>query len=419
MPDNYEKVDELLYPQLIDVYGFFVESEKQFVIDSCEDSNAKRGTNLYLELFAYQVLRMALFDLYSGEMALKSLVTKDLSKWFAYNQKTGETYGIKRSLAIQEDQNVYLMDNGFVMKWESYSKRNDEDETYEMLQKRGMQTPRLIHGVKFFGFGVLMIEFLSPLDVTDRPREVARQLLEQLSVIHTIGCYFDLKPDNIRKQQQANTAPKYYIIDMNLSTLMLEPGIFQRKHWTYYYASQTMPPVNMYQRSSYKNDLIELMYVLHQMICKRLYMAKSGFYAPGQQGPIQRKYRGLLGDENNFLADPETMIQNPISGTTIGFRNIKRLLEWPVAEGEGLTDDYCEMVQKLPHGFPPPNVHKLLLNTLLKDAEDRLFQKTDNVNETLQCRVCNQAIAQYRCNACYNEISFLCGNRCATQHKCN
>lgn len=419
-PDHFKNADEILYSQLVDMYHLFPDDYKEIIIRDCEETGLKRQSVQYVEIFADKILSTAKYDPYGGEQNLKQFITKDLTKWFAYNHKTNQKYRIIRSIAIQGDQNVYLMDNGYVMKWEEYTERNAEDETYELLENKGMQAPEIMHDIKFFGFGVLMIEFLYPLDVTDRPIEVARQLLQQLSVIHTIGCYFDLKPDNIRKKNQPGGSVKYYIIDMNLSTEMLEPGIFKRKHYTYYYASQTMPFNNRpAQRSSAKNDFIELMYVLHQMIAKRLYLAKKDIFDPKKQSRHNLfHWHGIDWEEGDLLADPETMIKDPIATTSRGLKNIRRLLEWPLTS-ERLTQEYAIIVERLEHGFPPTNIYYVLAETLSKLSEERFFEETKDVETTLNCQVCNKVTSAYRCGGCYNTTTFLCDQKCAVKHVCN
>lgn len=417
----------LLYPQIRFLWEVLNDKEKEWVTTTSEekriDVDETRDSPTYTDFFVKEVLGLAKKDLESGNEILKSrimaLISKQKTSLFAYNPTTGKRLVFDRFLGIQEDQNVYLMtdetNTKWVVKWESSNTGNVDPEMmmYAKLRNMGAQVPNTLEGYQVLDFGILVIEFLQPLDVTDRADNVGVQLLLQLKYIHTFACYFDLKTDNIRKR--SSIPPLYFIIDMNLSTEMRQDGTFKRKHWTPFYASQTFPPSPAYyQRSSYVNDFIELKYVLNQMIAKQSYAAKAGIYRPGSSD-LRKQQLGLR--EGDFLADPDSMIENDISNTARGWRAIRNLLEYCV-------DTYClvnitSIIENLEHGFPPANIHELLSEQLKQDPGLKRLYKETNKNIGFVCKTCSSINTAYRCGGCYYDTTFLCSGACAQHHKCN
>lgn len=406
---DLDSIHPLFLEQVITLYNILTEQEKKWVVQSTEETTFSRDSDNYARAFAFYTAERAILDL-DGDETLKENVKKTKYLLYAYNTVTGETYHIVKSLAIQKDQNVYLMDNGYVMKWEDTSGKNIEVENYILLQNKGMQIPSVLENVNFINFNVLMIEFLLPLDVNDLPSRVAAQMLQQLSVIHTIGCYLDLKPDNIRKSKDGK---EYYIIDMNLSTRMSRPGFFYREHWTQYYASQTFPHSKQFNGNScYKNDIIELGYVLNQMVSQRYYESNTGIFTKEQEYSKKERFPLLPGD---YFADPERMMMHEISKTARGWKTIRSLLEWPLPDSP--TETFLSQAYQLPEGFPPPNVHDMMSNTIGGWKEKRWWDET-NTNLNISCRVCQDSKATFRCAGCYHEVTFVCGEVCAKRHEC-
>src|SRR5690606_5896239 len=104
----------------------------------------------------------------------------------------------------------------------------------------------------------------------------------------------------------------------------------KRLHWTPLYSSQLFPvgEGSFEQKSSFKNDLIELKYVLHQLIWQRAYETKMDvFTGSGFDHRIKTESYGLLQDD--FFADPDRMNKNPIRTTARGWNCMKRMLEFP------------------------------------------------------------------------------------------
>lgn len=380
-----------------------------------------------IRIFSHLVVNRMKKDPMGGYPILKK---KLIGNWeatqknlFLYNPETKQKLLFERFLGIAEDQNVYLVKEEttsrfWVVKWETTDiKRNEEDIEYEKLEKMGAQCPDVLHGFYFLDFGVLVIEFLQPLDSTDRPTEVGHQLLTtQLKYIHEYACYFDLKTDNIRKRN--SNPPKYFIIDMNLSKEMTQLGTFHRKHWTPLYASQTFPRVRTEARplSSYINDFQELLYVLHQLIAQRSYEAKYDAFKYPERFFWNDQ---IVYDPAMYFADPDRMIKHEVSLTTRGWKLMRRLLEYPLSgTTEDITSRYMAVLNSLQHGFPPANIHSLIAHQLSRQAEDKFFKETE-ATLALACQVCSKVDSKHtRCETCYHKISFLCSEMCADKHVC-
>src|SRR5690606_38454520 len=175
----------------------------------------------FIHFFADEVIQRCKEDLY-GEAQLKQKLLSDFKETklnvFLYNNVTNKKLRFKKFFGIARDQNVYLVTDdetktNWIAKWEGYVDENAESKTYRKLEGLGAHVPMRLDGFKLLDFGVLVMELLYPLDITDRPSLVAKELLQQLKVIHTFSCYFDLKTDNIRKSN--SNPPKYFIIDVN------------------------------------------------------------------------------------------------------------------------------------------------------------------------------------------------------------
>ena len=422
---------EVLFAQVIGGWNLLDEESREWVIEACEKKRQKIGrvmnrmSDSYMYWFIDETLDRLKRDLDDGDIILKQNLMKDweFSKktFFFYNPDTGEKLLFNRFLGISDDQNVYLVikdGTNWVVKWENVDDDvNAEVLEYDKLEAMGAQCPKRLNGFKFLDFGVLVIEFLQPLDSTDRPSEVAKQLLTtQLQYIHTYACYFDLKTDNIRKRN--GTPPVYFIIDMNLSTVMGPDGTFERKHWTPLYASQQFPRLSLggVQISSYVNDFLELLYVLHQLIAQRAYESKTSVFkdersrhAYGNTFPV------LLGD---FFADPDRMSKHEISNTTRGWKTMRSLLEFPLDfTTSGITKNFMMVIQSLRHGFPPAHIHSLLASQISVSSETIFFNETAKTL-AINCSICSNANAQYKCGDCYHETTPLCSDACAMEHIC-
>lgn len=421
------------------IWSLLADEEKEMAVTRAETARKQSGRDFsrksasYLNYLIDSILLRVLRDRDSGEYHVKQKLMLDWEQTkenlFAYNVTTGDKLYFERFLGIQKDQNVYMMrkadsDIKWVVKWEEpdLGKPNTESESYMKLKSMGTQTPEILDGFEFLGFGILVLEFLQPLDASDRPLEVGKQLLSQLSKIHTYACHFDLKTDNIRKRN--SIPPKYFIIDMNLSEEMRTDGTVVREHFSPNYTSQDYPYYKTYILSSHVNDFIELSYVMHQMIAKRAYESSYSIFAKKIEFMPELKVEifGLL--STDFFADPDRMILNDdIVKTARGWKTIRKLLQFPLERDlSEMTVPYMHCVQRLAHGFPAANIHAILSNFLDngKATEDKFFQETQSqLQKNVECSVCTSIGAGYKCGGCYNEVAFICSGDCHQQHVCN
>lgn len=428
--DKITTVHPLLLSQIETIYKLLDEKDQKSLIRSVEDTRKrtgpvmKRKSKLYFYVFIQYLIPHIFFKNIFRKTAEKNwdLFKKNV---FPYNPKTNKTLRLEKWLGIQEDQNVFLVvepetQTKWVMKWEKTDPEfeNSESLEYRKLESLGAQCPKRLDGYYMLNFSVLVIEFLQPLDTTDNAIELAKQLLTtQLKYIHTYACYFDLKPDNIRKRP--STPPLYFIIDMNLSKEAFPGGGYKRLHFTPLYSSQSFPRLKMSNSaemilSTYKNDFIELIYVVHQMIARRAYESRHSVFDPKEEKKEKQAF-GLL--ENDYFADPDRMNNNTITSTRRGWMAAKSMLEYPLSvELHFITSFSIKYILQLPN-FPPCDVHEKLFSTFNAEDYDLFMKKTSTLLQ-IRCQICS-SIPNFRCGDCYNSSAFLCSSECAIKHKCN
>lgn len=379
-----------------------------------------RKSDFYFNYFAQALMRGIIFD---GQFSKIAKTWDTFRRYmFTYNPKTKKKLELKDWIGMKSGKNVFIVTDpetktDWIMKWDktdSTQTANEEALVYDKLETMGAQCPLRLNGFYMLNFPVLILEFLQPLDETDDAIEMARQLLlTQLKYIHTFACYFDLKPDNIRKRKQ--NPPKYFLIDMELSTEALPGGGYKRLTFSALWTSQNQPSITVRGASlilsTYKNDLLELLYVVHQMIAKRAYKSKThGF----ESNYNKMKFFNLKKDD--FFADPEEMVTKEIGETARGWRAMKRMLEFPLDQNlSGITVTYMTYLNSLPN-FPPPNVHTKIFSTLNTLDYSRFMEETQETLE-INCQICS-SISAFRCGNCYNKNTFLCSTLCAEKHEC-
>lgn len=319
---------------------------------------------------------------------------------FAFNHQTGEKLTLVRN--IQDNVYVALDANKrrWIVKWEVgpgnvVPLKNPEVAEYNRLEKMGAQVPQRLHGYKVNDFEVLVLEFLDPIDETDDVLVMATQLIStQLRYIHRYACHGDIKIDNIRKRGNL-----YFLIDLNLSKIPYGTG-YKRMHFTPLFASQQRPPYDdAVVMITYKNDLLELVYVMHALLCK----AKKSM-----DSEPKHDY-GLEPDD--YFADPISMSKHSIGKTARGWRAIRQLLEFGLREHYFITGNLLQNIDE-------PN-YDILLSYLNDDLAIRTYEtyKRENMKDP-NCIVCS-AITNVKCGYCYHITSPLCSNiACLQQHKC-
>lgn len=442
--EKFMPVHSMLIPQIPTVFSVLTETSKRFVVNSTEEirnvvgKKMSRNTKMYQTVFMRITLDYFRKDPHGGQVVIDEYFKEhwDILKTntFPYNPKTGKRLMWNRSLAIQADQNVYLVtddaDERWVLKWEGDGSTQEmlEERHYTNIDRLGGVTPRRIKGFYVLGISVLVLEYLEALDITDNPLEVGRQLIAtQLKYIHVFGLHNDLKPDNIRKRR--GDPPVYFIIDMDLDTSLMPGGTFKRNHWTPFYQSQPMFPFK-FSYGSYRADLIELGSVMNQMVAARNYRLKMGPYKENYGLKHRKAAIGLL--EDDLFADIETMRDyyfspdrtEPIPWHVArAMTRIAKSIDGVYKGENGVTHDYWRYVLALPERDMPTNVHdSIAMNILTYSFSANEYMKETMeamVKQGLECIECNANIAKNKCIDCWKE-TYLCeNNTCVSTHICS
>lgn len=437
-----EPLPDLLVGQIPAVFLVLNEELQKQVVKSTEDARMvvgkkmSRFNKLYNTFFMRKTLDYFIEDPEGGQVVIGKYLKEywdDLkTNIFPYNPKTGERLEWVRSLAIQADQNVYLVkDNkntSWVVKWEGGGTETEmkEEKHYNTIERLGGTVPERLKGYYVLGISVLVLEYLEALDITDNPIEVGRQLIgNQLKYIHVFGLHNDLKPDNIRKRRGGDP-PTYFIIDMDLDTTPMPGGTFRRNHWTPFYHSQPFVPLDI-SYGSYRADFIELGSVMNQMIAARNYRLKMGPYRESDSLKHRKKSLGLL--ESDLYADVETMRDYYYSTERtepIPFRVARvmdRIAKSYDMVGNMLVATYWRYVTALPERDMPANVHDTIaMNILVPNVDTDYYMKEtmDMIKQRgIECSVCNTNIAENKCISCWKETYLCKNNGCISTHVCS
>lgn len=356
-------------------------------------------------------------------------------KFYAFNKQTGQKLTFAKRLTSDPLQHVYLVlddqKTRWVLKWDASSfipDENAEVAAYNRLKAMGGQCPRRLNGFQVLWFEVLVLEFLDPLDRNDDVINLVVQLMTtQLRYLHRFGCYGDLKPDNIRKRVERDKT-LYFLIDMDLTTERLGPYGYRRKLWTPRYTSVIIPPyIESAGTMTYKDDLLELIFVGHTLLCQRAFESQTDSFHPDK---IQETKHALGLQPDDYLADPQRMFDNPIYQTQRGYLATQKLLhyglrshsfwfsailvpEWLPMEYD--EDKYVAMAEELER-----DGREFYQNQ--REMEDVAF-KGCNMSRTCPwdksvCTICS-AITATKCGYCYRITTPLCENaQCRIAHDC-
>lgn len=348
-----------------------------------------------------------------------------------YNESSGDKLRFIRSLAIQNDQNVYLVErsNGerWVVKWEidpsnRIPERNPEAAEYERLEKAGAQCPQRLKNYYVLWFEVLVLEFLEPLDADDDPTEVWGQLVTtQLYYIHRYACHADLKPDNIRKRP--GKPALFFIIDMNLSKTPVAHG-YERMHATPVFTSQMLAPDGYweaYVAVTYKHDLRELVYVVNQLMWAWTYRHTVYDFKNAESIALARERYGL--EPGDFFADPERMSNHPIYQTQRGYKAVRMMLHFGVREPAwsalGGNNRLMNEIDGMPRDPPDMTEYQRLAALVTESQDEILDSKRLFVDINSGCSICS-SVAAFKCGWCYHTSTTLCADvACHQKHVCH
>lgn len=350
-------------------------------------------------------------------------------QFYAFNKTTGQKLTFVKRLTSNPQQNVFLvLDDSktrWVLKWEAnpyIPDENAEVAAYNRLESLGGQCPRRLNGFQVLWFEVLVLEFLDPLDRDDDVIHLATQLMTtQLRYIHRYGCYGDLKLENIRKRVDADKT-LYFLIDMDLTTERLGPFGYRRKLWTPHFVSQIIP---YYMESTpsmtYKDDLVELKFVMHALLCQRAFESQTAAFHPDKIVETKRLLDLLPED---YLADPERMNRHEIYETRRGYLATQKMLRY------GLREHTWFMGILLPDWLPMEyDEDKYMAMALQLEVDGREFYQycrkeedaafaANKANEKSICLVCS-AITTTKCGYCYRITTPICAKiECRLGHHC-
>lgn len=442
---HHEWIDDFhptLKLQIEYMFSALNKEEKDWVVQQTEEQRShghfKRFSVEYDNWFMNKTLdifKNGLYDDNSFGQRLKANWNESSKVLLPYSHvatatSAKNTLRFERSLAIQDDQNVFLVvdekDKKWVLKWSSEEKSNGnamtEELNYRSIQKHGGTTPDLLSGYYVGDFPVLVIEFLYALDVSDNPLEVGRQLLLQLKYIHKFALHLDLKPDNIRKRmtgQLGGGTPQYFIIDMDLCTNLVTcgpgPNCYKREHYTPFYASTDMDASEV-AYGSYRHDLMELFYVINELSLGRLYRAKLDVFGKSMEVYYRQIYGLLTNDE---FSNVEVMRTKQIAETARGERAIRMLLRRPVTFKSNVLLDFLRYIKNLPEYSIPEGVHDMIAESILKDSSFTQFLNLTRQHAEINCAICDTARVKTRCGKCYVGVTYLCTSvDCMNKHTC-
>ncbi len=419
-----------LVPQVEQLFNILSDEEKDWIVQQTEDERLRVGMTQFSPEYNNWFMNQTIHTAKTGiDYPPPTIGARLKEHWnvlqkviVPYNPNTGTTLKFERYLGIQAEQNVFLVTDStgtrWVLKWESEKNGTGmmkEEENYRKIQAHGGSVPNILSGFLVVDFPVLVIEFLYALDVSDNPLEVGRQLLRQLKHIHKFALHLDLKPDNVRKRLPST----YFIIDMDLCTRVVAcaPGIqsYRREHWTPYYASTDMDAYSI-AYGSYRQDLIELFYVMNELALTMLYNAKLSLFRPSEVN-VTKKSFGLA--DNMDIANVELMRKLPVANTAQGERAIRMLLRRPVEHETLVLMNYMQYVKKLPEYSMPDGVHDVLADSILRDEEFARFLRDVKQNVSVDCAICGDANVQTKCGDCYGKSTYLCTRvDCKSKHTC-
>lgn len=183
------------------------------------------------------------------------------------NDETQPKYQLKKSIAIDMDQRVFLAENLndgtlMVVKWTQDT--SSALDSWSLVRDAGVPMLRFQTNYALFDQEpVLLMERLFPIDATDSSYELLLDILPQLQALHRVGIvHADLKLDNIMKRMQDGKLT-YFVIDYDSISKFPINGIenaVKRKSYSPLWASQIAAMGD--QPTSYRYDLEELFYAI-------------------------------------------------------------------------------------------------------------------------------------------------------------
>jgi serine/threonine protein kinase len=157
-----------------------------------------------------------------------------------------------------------VKDKPLVVKWYRSGDRTSQYEinVYKKLKSLGCPLPYFSGKYSFWNEPVLVMERLERLDKKEDINKLGRQVLIQLSYLHTFGVHCDIKPDNILKRVNDDKV-SYFLIDYGGVAMEKLNWGYKRWIWSKHWTSQT--PHIKKQIASCKHDFKELGFTLNAL----------------------------------------------------------------------------------------------------------------------------------------------------------
>lgn len=192
--------------------------------------------------------------------------SKCLPFLYVYHKKKSKRYHLEKPFSRgQHVRLLRMIEKPLVVKWYRSGDRTSayEISVYEKLKSLGCPLPYFSGDYLFWEEPVLVMEELSPLGKKEDIYKLGRQVLIQLSYLHTFGVHCDIKPDNILKQEKEGEKTTYFLIDFGgVAQEKLKWG-YKRWIWSKHWTSQK--PHTRKQIASHKHDFKELAYTMNAL----------------------------------------------------------------------------------------------------------------------------------------------------------
>lgn len=187
--------------------------------------------------------------------------SKCLSFLYIYHKKKDKRYHLEKPFS--KGKHVRLLktvEKPYIVKWYRSGDRTAayEIEVYKRLKSLGCPLPYFSPNYLFWEEPVLVMEELSPLGKNEDVYKLGRQVIIQLSYLHTFGVHCDIKPDNILKRGET-----YFLIDFGgVAQTKLKWG-YKRWIWSKHWTSQVAHSKK--QVASPKHDFKELAFTMNAL----------------------------------------------------------------------------------------------------------------------------------------------------------
>jgi hypothetical protein len=309
------------------------------------------------------------------------------------NDETQPKYQLKKSLAIDADQRVFLVENvkdksRMVVKWED--EISSSLDAWSAVKDAGV--PMMEFKTNYtLGFedNVLLMEYLTPIDASDDIYNLLLDIIPQLQALHRAGfVHADLKLDNMMKRVRGEKI-EYFVIDYDSISRFPIAGIrnaVDRISYSPFWTSQVRGDGS--HPTSYRYDLEELFYAIVDL-------AK-------QQFGLTRDVSRLHDD----YVEARVLVQRKID---------RRIISRFTHQTRVLNDNYLTalfpMIMDLPERLPFDQIDH---SSLVEFIRQKVKMQSETVQSRHTCAICeNSTINTIHTVDEENNAVVVCGIRCA------